>query len=269
MRVMNSLVKLFVFLLMIMFPLLAAGCSYSENQTAMNQTSPDGYNMDDLNNYGEWVHVTHYGDAWRPYVVEDWMPFDNGYWTYTDAGWTWISYEPFGWIVYHYGNWYDDPAYGWVWIPSDNSWSPARVDWIDYGDFVGWSPMPPPGIVYASPWEARGKKYWEVVRRQDFDKENVGDYRVKNPVRNTLGGRGVTGEPPDRIEIQNATGNSIDKIKLPRETVMVQKREVERMKLPPTEKQKVEQNSERVKEKVLLRSNRNSEQRNEQKGRGD
>lgn len=261
MKVMNSLQKLVVFLLMIIFPLLVAGCSYSENQTAMNQSSPDGYNVDDLNNYGDWIHITTYGDAWRPYVVSDWMPYENGYWTYSDAGWTWMSYEPFGWIVYHYGYWYNDPYNGWVWIPSDNQWSPGRVDWIDYGDYVGWAPMPPPGVVYAAPWETRGQGYWEVVRKQDFDKENVGYYRVKNPVRNTMGGREVSNEPPDRTIIQTATGRSVNVVKLPRETVNAQKREIQRVKTPPGEEKEIEQHQERVKEKVLLPRDQYREER--------
>ncbi len=270
------LLKLTIVILMIVFPLVIAGCASSPDtqtdqtgQTQMMQTAPSGYNLDDLNNYGEWINVPTYGDAWHPYVVEGWMPYDNGYWTYSDAGWTWISYEPFGWIVYHYGYWYNDPNYGWVWIPSDNQWSPARVDWIDYGNYIGWAPMPPPGVVYASPWEARGKKYWNVVRRQDFDRENIADVRVENPVRNTMSGRGVTTEPPDRTAIQNATGRDIDKIRLSRETVRVQKREVERIKLPPPQQQRVEQNSPRVREKILLPPERRNERKNERKERGE
>lgn len=259
-----NLMKLSVFLSVLTISLLTSGCASSSSQTEMNQTAPNGYNVDDLNNYGDWVRVPTYGDAWRPSVVEDWMPYENGYWTYSDAGWTWISYEPFGWIVYHYGYWYNDPNYGWVWIPSDNNWAPARVDWINYGDFVGWAPMPPPGIVYASPWEARGKKYWEVVRRQDFDKDNMGDFRVKNPVRNMEGGRGVITRPPEKTDIQTATGRNINQIKLPRETVVVQKREVERMKLPPPDQHRVEQNVQRIREKELVPPNRRNERENKQ-----
>lgn len=270
---MKPILKITIVMLIIVFPLLIAACASSADtqtdqtdQNQMMQTAPSGYNLDDLNNYGEWINIPTYGDAWHPYVVEDWMPYDNGYWTYSDAGWTWISYEPFGWIVYHYGYWYNDPNYGWVWLPSNNQWSPARVDWIDYGDYVGWAPMPPPGIVYASPWEPRGKRYWNVVRRQDFDKENIDDVRVRNPIRNTMGGRGVTTEAPDRTAIQTATGKDIDKIKLSRETVKVQKREVERIKLPPPQQQKVEQNSQRIREKILLPPERRNE-RNERKER--
>jgi hypothetical protein len=108
-----------------------SGVGYTDSGAA-----PAAYNIDDLNAYGEWVPLDNYGRGWRPYAVADWMPFDNGHWAYADGAWTWISYEPFGWMVYHYGYWYNDPIYGWAWIPSDESWSPARV---------GWAPLPPPG----------------------------------------------------------------------------------------------------------------------------
>ena len=35
----------------------------------------------------------------------DWRPYADGYWAYTDSGWTWVSYEDFGWATYHYGRW--------------------------------------------------------------------------------------------------------------------------------------------------------------------
>ena len=266
MKKLNSLIKLCSFLLIVIFPLLAAGCAYQESQSLTNQTPPpDGYNMDDLNNYGEWVHISPYGDCWRPYVVADWMPFDNGYWVNADAGWTWVSYEPFGWIVYHYGYWYDDPFYGWVWMPSDNDWSPARVDWITYDNYIGWAPLPPPGVVYGSPWESRATRYWDVVRIEDFDKEDVGTYRVENPLRNTMGGREVSHRPPIRKIIETTTGRSINPIRIQQENVKIQKRELMKINLPPTESQKIERNSPRIKEKVLVPRQQYREQQQQRK----
>jgi len=252
MKRINLFIKLCGFLMIAIFPLLASGCSSSENQSMMKESAPDGYNLDDLNNYGEWVHVTPYGDCWHPYVVSDWMPFNNGYWVDADAGWTWISYEPFGWIVYHYGYWYDDSSYGWVWIPSDNEWSPARVDWIDYDDFIGWAPLPPPGVVYGAPWESRATRYWEVVRKNDFDSEDVGNYRVKNPLRNTMEGREVSYTSPTRKDIETSTGRSINQIKIRREDVKIHKKELTRINLPPAEVSKVDKYAPAITEKVLI-----------------
>src|SRR6266550_4482283 len=57
---------------------------------------------------GNWIDVEGYGYGWQPDVgVRDpnWRPYSDGYWAYTDYGWTWITYEDFGWATYHYGRW--------------------------------------------------------------------------------------------------------------------------------------------------------------------
>ena len=103
---------------------------------------------------GNWIEVADYGYGWQPdLAVNDpnWRPYADGYWAYTDDGWTWISYEDFGWATYHYGRWARLADYGWVWFPgSDLDWGPAWVSWRTGGDYVGWSPLPPrgPGVVY-------------------------------------------------------------------------------------------------------------------------
>ncbi len=103
---------------------------------------------------GNWIEVADYGYGWQPdLAVNDpnWRPYADGYWAYTDDGWTWISYEDFGWAAYHYGRWARLADYGWVWFPgSDLDWGPAWVSWRTGGDYVGWAPLPPrgPGVVY-------------------------------------------------------------------------------------------------------------------------
>ena len=103
---------------------------------------------------GNWLEVDDYGYCWQPDVaVNDpsWRPYADGYWAYTDDGWTWISYEDFGWATYHYGRWAKLTDYGWVWVPgSDLEWGPAWVSWRTGGDHIGWAPLPPrgPGVVY-------------------------------------------------------------------------------------------------------------------------
>jgi hypothetical protein len=104
---------------------------------------------------GNWIEVEGYGYGWQPDVAvseSNWRPYADGYWAYTDYGWTWISYEDFGWATYHYGRWASLADYGWVWFPgSDLDWGPAWVSWRTGGDYVGWAPLPPrgPGIVYS------------------------------------------------------------------------------------------------------------------------
>jgi hypothetical protein len=111
---------------------------------------------------GSWVEVGDYGYCWQPEVaVNDpsWRPYADGYWAYTDVGWTWISYEDFGWATYHYGRWAKLADYGWVWVPgADLEWGPAWVSWRTGGDYIGWAPLPPrgPEFVYEGrPIDAR------------------------------------------------------------------------------------------------------------------
>jgi hypothetical protein len=103
---------------------------------------------------GSWLEVDPYGYCWQPdLAVNDssWRPYSDGYWAYTDDGWTWVSYEDFGWATYHYGRWTRLTDYGWVWVPgADLDWGPAWVSWRTGGDYIGWAPLPPrgPGVVY-------------------------------------------------------------------------------------------------------------------------
>lgn len=98
---------------------------------------------DSLDPYGQWVDVGDYGYCWHPRGVDnDWSPYSDGYWAYTDAGWTWVSYEEWGWATYHYGRWVRVVGYGWVWRPG-YEWAPAWVSWRYGGDYVGWAPLPP------------------------------------------------------------------------------------------------------------------------------
>jgi hypothetical protein len=99
---------------------------------------------------GNWIEVEGYGYGWQPDVAvndPNWRPYADGYWAYTDDGWTWVSYEDFGWATYHYGRWANLTDYGWTWFPgSDLDWGPAWVSWRTGGDYVGWAPLPPRGV---------------------------------------------------------------------------------------------------------------------------
>jgi hypothetical protein len=98
-----------------------------------------------LEPYGVWRETSNYGYVWQPREAErsrSWRPYTNGRWIYTDAGWTWISEEPFGWATYHYGRWTRLRNIGWIWVPGDE-WAPAWVSWRKSNDYVGWAPLPP------------------------------------------------------------------------------------------------------------------------------
>ena len=265
----NIVFNTFTVLILILVPVFLEGCytvgSQSSNQGSLDESTQSAYSIDELNNYGEWLQIDNYGRVWRPYVVADWMPFDNGHWTYASGEWTWVSYEPFGWIVYHYGNWYDDPYNGWVWIPSDNIWSPARVMWVDYDDNVGWAPLPPRGVTYRNPWEMNESRHWHVVKHKDFTQDNIRNYRVSNPIRNEDGSRGITTKAPSKTEIERNTGRTINEIRIRHEVVKTPKREIKKMDLPLQETKRVDQNTARVRKDVLVQPYKFTKPKNEKK----
>ena len=125
--------------------------------SALPQARGDDVSVDFFYNNlsgGNWVDVEGYGYGWEPDIAvsdPNWRPYSDGYWAYTDYGWTWISYEDFGWATYHYGRWANLADYGWTWFPgTDLDWGPAWVSWRTGGDYIGWAPLPPrgPEVVY-------------------------------------------------------------------------------------------------------------------------
>lgn len=91
---------------------------------------------------GAWTRHLKYGDVFVPEVGEDWRPYTQGTWAYSEEyGWTWLSDEPFGWATFHYGRWALEEG-RWLWLP-DTEWGPAWVVWRYGEDIVGWAPLPP------------------------------------------------------------------------------------------------------------------------------
>jgi hypothetical protein len=137
----------------ILIALVMVAFGVSALQQARGQDVSVDYFYDNLSG-GNWMEVEGYGYGWQPDAAvndQNWRPYADGYWAYTDDGWTWISYEDFGWATYHYGRWANLSDYGWVWFPGDDlDWGPAWVSGRTGGDYVGWAPLPPrgPGIVY-------------------------------------------------------------------------------------------------------------------------
>ena len=102
-----------------------------------------------LGQYGMWVQVGDYGRCFRPADAGvGWRPYSNGHWEWTDAGWYWVSEQPWGWACYHYGQWTYDTGYGWVWVPG-TEWAPSWVCWRVGDGYIGWAPLPPQGHSFA------------------------------------------------------------------------------------------------------------------------
>jgi hypothetical protein len=138
--------------------LAAVGCAASYGQTGVRASmrSPGhqvdvSYFYENLAPYGEWFQEPSYGWCWTPYDLSaDWRPYSDGHWEYTDYGWSWAANESWGWAPYHYGRWFFDDSYGWVWVPG-TEWAPAWVAWRYGDDYVGWAPLPPD-----AGWDASG-----------------------------------------------------------------------------------------------------------------
>lgn len=142
----------------------------------------------ELSPYGEWIEIDYDVYAWRPYNTSyNWQPYTVGGWVWTSQGWYWDSYEPFGWATYHYGRWYFDDFYGWLWMPG-YEWAPAWVEWRYNNSYIGWSPLPPyavyrygVGIHFSINWYSP-YKHWRFVTYNHFHRGHVHHYFV--PVRN-------------------------------------------------------------------------------------
>lgn len=137
-----------------------------------------------LSPYGEWIEIDAGLIAWRPNSVHAyWRPYSIGRWSWTKYGWYWDSFEPFGWATYHYGRWYYDDYYGWIWIP-DNTWGPAWVEWRYDNDYIGWAPLPPyaqfrigVGIYFSTNWNSP-YSYWNFVTFRYFHSHRLNYYLI-------------------------------------------------------------------------------------------
>jgi hypothetical protein len=226
--------KVFSLSIVILIAWFIPGCYVgSVNQDSSNQYSspyPE-YNVDDLNQYGQWENVSPYGSVWSPSVVNNWQPFSYGHWDYDGYNWVWVSYEPFGWIVYHYGSWDYSPGYGWYWIPDYNEWSPACVQWIDYDDNVCWAPRRPLNKPWTEPWEVNNVHPWMVVKMKDFNREDINSYRVPYVSRENNPDR-IQRRQPNVKTIQRFVKVPISVVKFERDPVATQSPPV-RTNVPP------------------------------------
>ena len=98
--------------------------------------------------YGTWINVDGQW-CWRPNAATmdlSWTPYcTNGYWSYSDWGWFWVSNYSWGWAPFHYGRWYRHPGYGWVWVPGTD-WGPAWVSFRSCDGYFAWAPLPPAAV---------------------------------------------------------------------------------------------------------------------------
>jgi hypothetical protein len=209
--------------------LFATSWTAQQNANAQGAVSFQVF-YDELSPYGTWVNAQDYGYVWVPSVGSGFEPYStNGYWAYTDNGWTWVSNYPWGWAPFHYGRWYDDPAYGPVWVP-DNVWGPGWVTWRRSANYYGWCPIRPGMSAHESNRRENKTDHhrWTFVRSKDLGQRNLHNYYV-NPSRNEKiinsstvisrthvdKNRNATyNAGPDRAEAEKRSGKSITPVTL-------------------------------------------------------
>jgi hypothetical protein len=205
--------------------------------------TPDGYAMfDDLDPYGAWYESAQFGVVWRPGVGVGWQPYYQGHWIWTTYGWMWVSYDPFGWATYHYGNWWMDPMLGWVWVPG-YQWSACPVDWYDGGGWIGWAPVPPPGCAWDDPWNDGGRYRdgWVVVETGKFKQVDVGDNRLSpQKIKSVYRSGAAVREAPKMRSIELATRQSVKQTDVRIDTRRVGNHELRTVVLPEREQQIVD-----------------------------
>jgi len=193
----------------------------------------------DLEFYGRWRHVHAYGWVWQPFVEIGWRPFQYGHWVWTEFGWMWASYEPFGWATYHYGYWDYDFRLGWIWIP-DYEWSPCRVQWVFYDDYVCWAPMAPRGVYFGYPWSSTRFNVWISVPVYHFTDVNVGRHRVKPPRFKSDYGAKTVYRAPERDLVERYEGRKIREMPVEFKRAEKDGRELRRVVLPREQERVVE-----------------------------
>ena len=180
-----------------------AGAAYAEIRVESDFYEP-------LSPYGRWEEVGSYGRCWIPGGVgADWSPYSDGSWQYTDAGWYWVSDEPWGWATYHYGRWDSSPQFGWYWVPQ-RQWAPAWVSWREGGGYVGWAPMGPSGQgVVAFNRRGGGPGGYVFVEERRF-LEPVRHATIA--VNNTVISRTVINTGPGSAVIERASGRKMQAV---------------------------------------------------------
>jgi hypothetical protein len=170
----------------------------------------------ELSPHGTWISTPEYGLVWVPAGRASWWrPYSHGEWVYTRHGWTFVSYDPWGAIPFHYGRWVYRAGWGgWAWIPG-YEWSPAWVSWRYGGGYVAWAPLGPTGIsvsYYSSPslWIAvdgphfrrpLSHRHFIPTRRVSVVFNNTREYRTLRHGPEVRYVSGVSRTPVRRVKV--------------------------------------------------------------------
>ena len=216
-----------IYVLLTSVVLIIPACYTTQNVSVANNPTQT---FSQLEQYGQWINVPQVGTVWQPNVSQQWQPYSDGRWVWTANGWMWDSYEPYGWVVYHYGYWDNNPQYGWIWEPS-YQWAPARVVWYNQNGYVGWAPQPSPNYPVANVYYSQ-TNYWVVVPQKNFINQDVVKYRTSennSAIRNIRNNEG--GRAPDVREIENVTNQRIQEANIVNEKVSAGSRQIIRARV--------------------------------------
>ena len=221
----------------------AAPIAREESRTTTSSSDRRGARSYDtfyrkLEPYGAWREAGDYGYVWQPRAAQsrNWRPYTDGRWAYTDAGWTWVSSEPFGWATYHYGRWTRLRGVGWVWVPGEE-WAPAWVSWRTSNQHVGWAPLPPEarfehrtGIKkWADSYYDIGADEYVFIPNEDIGAENIErsvisveqNVTIVNETVNvtniTYNNTTIVNEGPNYDELRGRSHRPVERLRLQRE----------------------------------------------------
>jgi uncharacterized protein DUF6600 len=159
------------------------------------------------------------------------VPYNNGQWIYTDAGWYFKANTPQEDLTSHYGRWTLDPNLGWVWLPG-KVWSPAWVEMRENDDYVAWAPVPP-GIYIEKDVITQtiiNENRYTIVEKKQFIEPSVYKYRyqyvenknkimIKEMIKTDgvmIKNKTVINKGPDVGSIEKSTGKKIEQVKIKR-----------------------------------------------------
>lgn len=268
---MKKLIAILVFLLI-------GFTAYAETSTNYYHRV-GGYFYSNLSPYGTWIEIDYGVVAWRPTIIKrNWAPYKIGRWIWTDYGWYWDSYEPFGYIVFHYGRWYYDDYYGWIWIP-DDEWAPAWVEWRYDDDYIGWAPLHPYAVFsinfgiritynYYVPYT-----HWHFVTYKHFCNPYVYNFYVPAKYKYRIYGRTkerydykyyngrVRNEGVDFDFVRKRSGQKIEKRDLitsndPREFDNISNRDEDRIRTFVADRNEIRRDRETLRDVKIERSER-------------
>lgn len=159
----------------------------ADHSESARYVSPDVVGYEDLDEQGDWMQTSDYGEVWIPRGVEaGWAPYHDGHWAYVAPwGYTWVDDQSWGFAPFHYGRWVSWRG-SWGWVPCPPRvegveyvrpvYAPALVAWVGVGAGVAWFALGPREVYVPS----------YPVSRGYVDRINISNTRVNTTVINNI-----------------------------------------------------------------------------------